>query len=112
MTGRLGFTSLQNDKSLTTPATGTPRHLAHHHKRMLIGAEVGIVEHAVSIKYTYHGHVAKIKSLADHLRTNEHIGATAPKLVDDALVSIACARGVEVHTSHTRFGEVVAHKVL
>ena len=92
-------------------SSGTPAHLRHHHECMLIGSEVGIVEHRVGIEDAYHRHAVEVQSLRNHLRADEHIGSPRGKVTDEPLVGVARASGVEVHASNAGFGEEIAQLV-
>ena len=41
---------LQQHMSALALAAGTPAYLRHHHKSMLVGTEIGIVQHGVGIE--------------------------------------------------------------
>ena len=54
----------------------TATDLRHHHESMLVGPEVGVVEHGVGIEDTHDGHTVEVEALGDHLCTDEEVGAT------------------------------------
>ena len=85
--------------------------LYHHHKGMLVGSEVGIIEHGVGIQYAHHTHLVEIQSLADHLRANEQIGLTRREIVYQPFVGIAGTGGVQIHTGDTSLGEYIRQLV-
>ena len=67
---------------------------------MLIGTEVRIVQHRISMKDTYYADLVEVQSLGDHLRTNQDIRTSCPEIHDDTLIGITGTCGIQVHTSH------------
>ena len=98
--GKLRTACLQDDKSLLALPSRTPRHLAHHHERMLISPEVGIIEHCIGIEDPDNRHIVEVEPFGYHLRTDEHIGLALAELTDKALVGTARTRGVKVHSRY------------
>ena len=103
--GQVGLARLQDYQALLASAAGAARHLRHHLKTALVGAEVGLREHLVGVEYAHHVDVVEVEALGHHLRADEDVGAAVLEIVDDALVSGARARGVEVHAPDAGFGE-------
>ena len=79
---------------------------------MLIGTEVGLVEHGVGIEDAHDADAVEVEALGDHLCADEQVGASGREVADDALVGIARAGGVEVHACHAGLWEDVAQLVL
>ena len=88
---------LQEHQSALPLASCSSAHLSHHHEGVLIGTEVGIVEHRVGIQYAHHAHVVKVEPLAYHLRADKNVGLSCRKLAYQSFVGVARAGGVEVH---------------
>ena len=78
---QVGALGLQYHQPTLTPSASAPRHLAHHHEGMLVGAKVGIVEHGVGVENAHHRHVVEIEALGNHLRANEHVGLASAMLL-------------------------------
>ncbi|CCZ15018.1 unknown [Prevotella sp. CAG:487] len=110
--GQLRIACLENHLSTAALASRPSGYLRHHHEGVLVGAEVGVVQHGVGVENAHHGDVAEVETLAHHLRAYEQIGVSGREFADDALVRIARACGVEVHPRDTCLGEDVAHPVL
>ena len=66
---------LQDDQTTTAFPPGTTAHLRHHHERMLVSTEVGLIEHAVGIDDAHDRHFLEVESFRNHLRADEQIGA-------------------------------------
>ena len=98
--GQLRTLGLQQHHSPFTFSPCPAAHLRHHHEGMLVGTEIGVVEHRVSIEDSHHGNAVEIQTFGNHLRTDEQIGTTCREVADDALVGRTGARGVEIHTRH------------
>ena len=103
---------LQDNEPPLALTTGTATDLRHHHKGMFVGTEIGIVKHGVGVQNPHHTDLVEIEPLADHLRTNQDVGAPCPEIHDNALVGIASAGGVEIHTRHMSFRKHLAHLLL
>lgn len=108
---QLRASRLQNHQSALPFASCPATHLRHHHEGVLVCTEVRIVQHGVGIENAHDTHLVKIQPFGNHLRADEQIGAAGREVVDDALVGIPCAGGVEIHAGHTRFGKEVAYPV-
>ena len=106
--GRLG---LQYHLASLALSPGPSAHLSHHHKGMLVGSEVGIIEHGIGIQYAHHTHLVEIQSLGDHLGANEQIGLTRREIIYQPLVSIAGTGGVQIHTGDTSLGKDIRQLV-
>ena len=110
--GHILLLGLQDDQSALLLAACPSADLRHHHEGVLVGTEVGHVEHGVGTDDAYHRDVVEVKTLRDHLRANQDIGAPSPEVGDDALVGIAGAGGVQVHAGDAGIGERLAHLLL
>ena len=110
--GQVLLFRLQDNQSASTFAARTSSHLRHHHEGMFIGTEVGLVQHTVGIDDAHHADLVEIQSLGNHLCTYQYIGAACSEVADDALIAIACASGVQVHTRDAGFGKCLAHLFL
>ena len=84
--GQLRTLGLQEHQPLATFAACPAADLCHHHEGMLVGAEVGIVEHGVGIEDAHHGDFVEIQSLGDHLCADEQVGTSGGEVADEALV--------------------------
>ena len=109
--GQLGVLGLQHHQPALSLPAGTARHLSHHHKSMLVGAEVGIVEHGVGIQDSHHRNAVEVKPLGHHLRANQYVGAPGREVGNQPLIGKAGTGGVKIHPCHARFGEKVHHLV-
>ena len=109
---QVGTLGLQYDESALVAPSGSATHLREHLKRLLVGTEVGIVEHGVGVEYAHNGNPREVEPLGYHLRADEYVGSAAGEVVDDASVGSCRARGVEVHAGYACFGEQLAHAVL
>ena len=107
--GQVFLFGLQYDESLSPFASGAPGHLGHHGVGVLVGPEVGLVEHGVGGDDAYYGDVVEVEALAYHLGADEYVGAAGGEVADDAFVGVAGAGGVEVHACDACLGEGVAH---
>ena len=61
---QVGLLGLQDDKASLSLAPGTSAHLRHHHKGVLIGAEVRIVEHRVGIEDAHDADLVEVQAQA------------------------------------------------
>ena len=107
--GQLRLSRLQNDQTALAATSGSSADLRHHHEGMLIGPEIGLVEHGVGIEDAHDGHLVEVEALGDHLGANEQVGTSGTEVADDALVGLARTGGVEVHTADAGLREDVAH---
>ena len=91
---QFGHLRLQNHTSLSALSPRTSAHLCHHREGMLIGTEVGIVQHRVGIQDAHHLHMVEIKSLTNHLRADKDIRFALRKIADQPLIGVLRARSV------------------
>ena len=110
--GQVGALGLQYHKSALVAPARSAAHLREHLKRLLVGTEVGIVEHGVGIQNAHDRDAREVEPLGYHLRADEYVGSAAGEVVDDASVGASRARRVEVHAGDARLGEQLAHAVL
>ena len=73
--GNIRALRLEDDQSATASTTCTTTDLRHHHKGMLVGTKVGIIEHRVSIENAHHRYTVEVEALGDHLGANKNVGA-------------------------------------
>lgn len=80
--GRVGLAGLQDDQALliALPA-GPAAHLREHGKSLLVGTEVGNVEHGVGIEDAHDADMVEVEALGHHLRADEHVGLALGKLL-------------------------------
>ena len=109
--GNIRAFRLEDDQSATASTTCTATDLRHHHKGMLVGTEVGIIEHRVSIEDAHHGYTVEVETLGDHLGANKDVGAPRREIVDNAFVSLTGTGGVKIHAGDTSLREDGAHFV-
>ena len=110
--GQVLVLRLQQHQPAPALAPGPPAHLRHHREGVLVGAEVGIVEHGVGVEYAHHRHAVEVESLRDHLCADEYVRLSCREVGYYALVCAPCACRVEIHARHARAGEYFHYLVL
>ena len=68
-------------------------------------AEIREIDHRVGIEDAYNAHGVKVQPLGYHLGAHQDIGAVSRELVDDAVIAVLAARGVQVHARNLLAGE-------
>ena len=109
--GQVGVGRLQENQSLPALSTSPTAHLSHHHESIFVGAEVGKVQHRVGIEDAHDAHTVEVEAFANHLRPDEHVGASRREVGDEAFIGIFGARRVEVHAGYACFGKDFDHLV-
>ena len=109
--GQVGTLCLQNHQSTVAPSSCSSAHLREHHEGMLVSTEVGIVEHCVGIEDAHDSHIAEVKSLRYHLRTDKNVGPTGREVADDAAICSGGTSSVEVHSGYSCSGEEFSYAV-
>ena len=95
-----GVEGLYQHLALTTCASRTPADLFQHLEGTLVTAKVRLVEQRIGLKHSHQTDVIEVQPFRNHLSTNQYIDPMCSKVVDDALVAVFVARGVEVHSRH------------
>ena len=95
--GMLRIGGLDEHLALLVRASGASGHLLHHVEGAFARAEVGETDHGVGIENAHDAHRIEVKSLGHHLRAHEDVGLVSREFVDDAVVTVLVACGVEVH---------------
>ena len=103
---------LQDDQPPPSFPSRPSADLTHHHKRLLVSAEVGIVQHRVGIQDAHDRHLFEVQSFGNHLRTDQEVALSRGEIMDQTFVGIARPGGVEVHAGNARLGENVADFIL
>ena len=98
-------TGLDDDLTLLVGSAGTARYLFQHVKGALMAAEVWKVDHRVGIEDAHDAHGVKVKALGHHLGAYQDIGAALRELVNDAVITVLAARGVQIHARDLLTGE-------
>jgi hypothetical protein len=106
--GELWLARLEDDQTSTATTACPSADLRHHHKSVLVGPEVGLVDHGVGIKNANDGHFVEVETLGDHLCADKQIGAPGTEVANDTLIGMTRSGGVEVHAADAGFGEDVA----
>ena len=70
---------------------------------MLVGAEIGIVEHRISIQDANYTHLIEIKTLRNHLRAYEKIRSAFREVCDKTFVGISCTCCIQIHSGNLGF---------
>ena len=84
-----GLARLQYNEAATTTTAGTSADLRHHHEGVLVGAEVGQVDHPVGVEDADDADAVEIEALANHLCADKQVGAAGAEVADDALVGLS-----------------------
>ena len=87
--GQLRLSCLQDDQTALLFAACTSADLCHHHKGMLVGSEVRLVEHGVGIEDAHYADAVEVETLAHHLRADEDVGAPLREVADNVFVGVA-----------------------
>ena len=103
--GKRGTSGLEEHLSSPTLTACPACHLSHHGEGVLIGTEVGLVEHGVGREDAHDGDTSEVETFGDHLGADEEVGLATGELGDDAFVGVTGAGGVEVHTGDACLGE-------
>ena len=102
--GMRRLVSLDDDFTLLALTSSPTRHLRHQLEAALMGTEIGEREHVVGVEDTYYLHRVEVQTLGDHLGAYKDVGLMVLESLQNALVVVFRARGVEVETSHLGFG--------
>ena len=68
-----GIVGLQYHLSLVTLASCAPCHLSHHGEGVLVGSEVGLVEHGVGGEDADDADAVEVQTFRHHLRADEQV---------------------------------------
>ena len=104
--GRVG---LHHHESLLVGASGSARHLLQHIEGAFAGAKIGKTDNGVGIQDAHHAHAVEIQPFGHHLCAYQNVGFSRRKFVDNAVVAIFVARGVEVHAKDFFVGKHLFH---
>ena len=74
---QVGALGLQYDESALVAPASSAAHLREHLERLLVGTEIGIVEHSVGIQNTHDCDTREVEPLGYHLRADEYVGSAA-----------------------------------
>src|SRR3712207_5758207 len=110
--GQVRALGLQDNQAPSASPPCPSAHLTHHHEGLLVGPEVGIIEHGVGVEYAHDTYFVEIQPLTDHLRADEQIGLAAREIVNNALIGVAGAGGIKVHAGHPGLGEELTDIIL
>ena len=84
--------------------TGTTAYLFHKLEATLERPEIGKREHVVSIENANRLDVIEVEAFGHHLGAYKDIGLTVFELIENELVAVFRARGVEVEASAASLG--------
>ena len=80
-------------------SSGTATHLLHELETAFKRPEIREREHVVGIEYSHSFYVVEVETFGNHLGADKDVCLTVFKLVEDKLIAVFRARGVEVEAS-------------
>ena len=70
---------------------------------MLVGTEIGIVEHRISIQDANYTYLIEIETLRNHLCAYEKIRPAFREVCDKTFVGISCTCCIQIHSGNLGF---------
>ena len=110
--GVLRLESLDKHLPLLPFPTCPACHLLQHLIGSFVTAEIGLIKHGVSAEHCHQRHIVEMQPFGNHLRTDKDIHLVVRHGVDNLLISILNARGIEVHAHDASLGEEFLHFLL
>src|SRR5690606_16177281 len=88
---------LNYHKPRFVPSSRPATHLGDHLKGSFEGPKVRKIKHPVCIYNSHQTDAVKVKTFADHLRTDQNIDISLFKIIDNGLIAILSSSSVKIH---------------